>query len=63
MSGKFSEDEYMEIRAYEAKDKHQVIFLWNECGLVVPQNDPEKALNGNFSAIQICFWSGFKRTK
>jgi ribosomal protein S18 acetylase RimI-like enzyme len=32
----------MKIRAYEEKDKNEVIFLWNECGLVVPQNDPAK---------------------
>lgn len=32
----------MKIRAYEEKDKNEVIALWRECGLVVPQNDPAK---------------------
>ncbi|MFO1370743.1 MAG: GNAT family acetyltransferase [Marinagarivorans sp.] len=32
----------MKIRAFETKDKKEVISLWNECGLVVPQNDPAK---------------------
>lgn len=32
----------MKIRAYEQKDREEVISLWNECGLVVPQNDPAK---------------------
>lgn len=32
----------MKIRAYKTKDKEEIISLWNECGLVVPQNDPAK---------------------
>ncbi len=28
------------IRPYEARDLEHVIQLWNECGLVVPWNDP-----------------------
>jgi len=32
----------MNIRAYEELDQEQVIALWRECGLVVPQNNPEK---------------------
>ena len=32
----------MKIRAYHENDKDQVIALWNECGLVVSQNDPVK---------------------
>jgi len=32
----------MKIRAYEEKDKNDVISLWDECGLVVPQNNPAK---------------------
>ena len=32
----------MKIRAYHENDKDQVIVLWNECGLVVSQNDPVK---------------------
>lgn len=32
----------MIIRTYEGTDKASVITLWSDCGLVVPQNDPEK---------------------
>lgn len=32
----------MKIRAYEEQDKNEVISLWDECGLVVPQNNPAK---------------------
>ncbi len=30
----------MKIRIYEDQDQDAVISLWDECGLVVPQNDP-----------------------
>ncbi len=32
----------MDIRAFEEKYKDEVIGLWRECNLVVPQNDPVK---------------------
>jgi ribosomal protein S18 acetylase RimI-like enzyme len=32
----------MEIRAFENRYKDDVVELWRECGLVVPQNDPAK---------------------
>ena len=32
----------MKVRTYNEKDKDEVISLWRECGLVVPQNDPSK---------------------
>jgi len=32
----------MEIRAYQESDLQAVILLWQECGLVVPQNNPKK---------------------
>ena len=32
----------MDIRAFEVKYKDEVIELWRECNLVVPQNDPAK---------------------
>ena len=32
----------MLIRAYQDRDKEAVIKLWFDCGLVVPQNNPEK---------------------
>ena len=30
----------MKIRAYNKEDQKSVISLWEECGLVVPQNNP-----------------------
>lgn len=32
----------MQIRPFEPHDEEQVILLWRECNLVVPQNDPKK---------------------
>mgnify|MGYP001823265580 FL=1 len=32
----------LRIRAYRLNDEQEVIQLWKRCGLVVPQNDPEK---------------------
>ena len=32
----------MDIRAFEVKYRDEVIELWRECNLVVPQNDPVK---------------------
>jgi ribosomal protein S18 acetylase RimI-like enzyme len=32
----------MQIRPFESQDEEQVIALWRECNLVVPQNDPKK---------------------
>jgi hypothetical protein len=29
------------IRSYRESDKKEVIELWQECGLVVPWNDPQ----------------------
>ena len=35
----------LEIRAYTPDDEDQVIKLWIDCGLVVPQNDPIKDIH------------------
>ena len=32
----------MNIRAYGVEDEARVIELWRECGLVVPQNNPQR---------------------
>ncbi|MEP5568890.1 MAG: GNAT family acetyltransferase [Halioglobus sp.] len=32
----------MDIRSYKDSDEEAVIALWNQCGLVVPHNDPRK---------------------
>lgn len=35
----------MKIREFQDCDKDQVIKLWNDCELIVPQNDPEKDID------------------
>ncbi|PYF83354.1 MULTISPECIES: GNAT family acetyltransferase [Marinomonas] len=35
----------MNIRPYEEQDRKVVIALWNQCGLVAPQNDPNKDID------------------
>ncbi|QUX91332.1 GNAT family acetyltransferase [Marinomonas sp. A3A] len=35
----------MNIRPYEETDREAVIALWNQCSLVVPQNDPHKDID------------------
>jgi len=32
----------LRIRPYKSTDQEQVIKIWHECGLVVPQNNPHK---------------------
>ena len=32
----------MKVRVYNKTDQDSVISLWNECGLVAPQNNPAK---------------------
>ncbi len=38
----FRVDIVMKVREYNEKDREEVISLWSECGLVMPQNDPAK---------------------
>lgn len=35
----------MKVRVYEEQDRNSVITLWRECGLVAPQNDPDKDID------------------
>ena len=35
----------VEIRAYQSSDEEAVIQLWQDCGLVVPWNDPYKDIH------------------
>ncbi len=32
----------MNVRSYQPEDRDDVVRLWRECGLVVPQNDPAR---------------------
>ncbi len=50
----------MKIRAYQEKDKAEVILLWSECGLVVPQNDPAKDIERKLKVDPDLFLVGVK---
>jgi ribosomal protein S18 acetylase RimI-like enzyme len=49
----------VEIRAFEEKYKGEVIRLWNECDLVVPQNDPAKDIERKLKVDRDLFLLGF----
>lgn len=48
----------MKIRAYKESDKDEVISLWNECGLVAPQNDPAKDIERKLKVDRDLFLVG-----
>jgi ribosomal protein S18 acetylase RimI-like enzyme len=37
------------IRRYEKSDEQQVIALWKECSLIVPQNDPQQDIDAKLA--------------
>jgi ribosomal protein S18 acetylase RimI-like enzyme len=49
----------MNIREYKEKDLKEVISLWTECGLVVPQNDPAKDIERKLKKDRDLFLVGF----
>ncbi len=49
----------MNIREYKQKDLNEVISLWIECGLVVPQNDPVKDIERKLKKDRDLFLVGF----
>ena len=51
----------MKIRAYEEKDKNEVIALWRECGLVVPQNNPAKNIKRKLNVDSELFLVGLRK--
>jgi ribosomal protein S18 acetylase RimI-like enzyme len=52
----------MKIRAYKVSDKGDVISLWSECGLVVPQNDPSKDIERKLKVDPDLFLVGYKES-
>lgn len=50
----------MKIRAYQLLDMPQVLSLWSECGLVVPQNDPSKDIERKLKVDPDLFLVGLK---
>jgi hypothetical protein len=53
----------MKIRAYKESDKDQVISLWNECGLVAPQNDPTKDIKRKLKVDPDLFLIGYNENE
>jgi len=49
----------VEIRAYRASDEEAVIRLWQDCGLVVPWNDPHKDIQRKLQVQADLFLVGF----
>ena len=49
----------VEIRAYRASDEEAVIRLWQDCGLVVPWNDPHKDIQRKLRVQADLFLVGF----
>ncbi|PCJ27519.1 MAG: GNAT family acetyltransferase [SAR86 cluster bacterium] len=50
----------MIIRAFEEQDKNEVISLWKECGLVVPQNDSAKDIERKLEVGRDLFLVGLQ---
>lgn len=50
----------MKIRAYTQQDKEDVISLWDECGLVVPQNNPAKDIERKLKVDPELFLVGLR---
>lgn len=48
----------MEILAFEERFRNDVIELWKECGLVVPQNNPSKDIDRKLSVDPDLFLVG-----
>ncbi len=51
----------MKIRAYEEQDKEAVISLWNECGLIAPQNNPAKDIERKLNVDPDLFLVGIHK--
>jgi hypothetical protein len=53
----------MKIRTYNEKDKKAVISLWNECGLVAPQNNPDRDIEQKLKVDSDLFLVGVSENK
>ncbi len=49
----------MDVREYQKNNMAGVISLWDECGLVVPQNDPAKDIERKLKKDRDLFLVGF----
>ena len=53
----------MKVREYNESDKEKVISLWDECGLVSPQNDPVKDIERKLKVDPDLFIVGVYRNE
>ena len=53
----------MKVRVYNESDKEKVISLWDECGLVSPQNDPVKDIERKLKVDPDLFIVGVYRNE
>jgi len=53
----------MIIRVFEESDRQNVIALWRECGLVVPQNNPNKDIDRKIKVDPDLFLVGCLNTE
>ena len=53
----------MKIRVYDEQDQNAVIALWQECGLVVPQNNPAKDIARKLLVDRDLFIVGLEGSK
>lgn len=53
----------MKIRAFNGSDEDQVISLWDECGLVVPRNDPTRDIDRKLKVDPELFLVGISEEK
>ena len=53
----------MDIRCFQEKDRHAVITLWHECGLTVPQNDPNKDIDRKLQVNPELFLVGLRNNE
>jgi len=53
----------MKIRTYRENDKNDVISLWQDCGLVAPQNNPAKDIERKLKVDPDLFLVGISNNK
>lgn len=53
----------MKIRPFEEKDRAATITLWQQCGLVVPHNDPNKDIDRKLKVDADLFLVGVDNNK
>ncbi|MEO0368280.1 MAG: GNAT family acetyltransferase [Pseudomonadota bacterium] len=51
----------MKIRAYASEDREAVISLWKECGLIAPQNNPDKDIDRKLKVNPDLFLVGLEQ--